>query len=146
MPVTGNDKFAYWKRPWHKWIVLTAGVLQLVFLWMNIREYNGISSAGILSASAWADFAAWKHLQCSINGILAVLLMGFFAIGVSAGTQKKARLAESVLMLLSASGWIAAGAVLHMFSSDGKGLVFILIFLLTLAASAYSFCKYKKAA
>ena len=55
-----DNGFTYWNRPWQKWAVLTAAVLQLLCLWMNIREYNSISAAGILSASQWAEYAAQK--------------------------------------------------------------------------------------
>lgn len=59
-----RDGFTYWKRPWHKWVILVAALLQLLCLWMNLQEYNRISDAGFLSASEWADYAAQKGLQC----------------------------------------------------------------------------------
>lgn len=100
-----QDGFTYWKRPWDKWLILAAALLELLSLWMNLQEYNRISAAGFLSASEWADYAAQKGLQCGLNGILATSFFGIFFIGAFVRSQRRARLAAGVLLLLLALAW-----------------------------------------
>lgn len=100
-----SESFRYWKRPRHKWFVLTAAILQLLCLWMNAQEYQKIAKAGILSASEWARFAAQKILQCGFNSLTAAIFLGIFLIGALARSQRAARLAEGWLMLGLAAAW-----------------------------------------
>ena len=65
-----RTEFIYWNRPWHKWVVLVATLLQLPGLWMNIQEYNNISKIEILSAAEWASYASQKYWQCAIRACL----------------------------------------------------------------------------
>ena len=51
-----TDGFSFWKRPVHKWFVLLAGLLNLLSLWLSIREYRRIAAAGILSPSQWSEY------------------------------------------------------------------------------------------
>ena len=62
-----SENFTYWKRPWHPWLILAAGILQLLCLWMNVREYGNVSGAGVLSDLEWERYAAQKGLQCVCN-------------------------------------------------------------------------------
>ena len=36
--------YTYWKKPWAKWCVLAAGLLQLLALWINLNDYRQVSS------------------------------------------------------------------------------------------------------
>ena len=139
-----DNGFTYWNRPWQKWAVLTAAVLQLLCLWMNIREYNSISAAGILSASQWAEYAAQKSFQCVLNGMVAAYFSGIFLIGILVHSQKAARLAEGILLLLLAFAWGAAGFALPLFSLNGRGIFGVLLLVLMLAGAAYGLWQYRK--
>lgn len=139
-----RDGFTYWKRPWDKWLILAAAILEILSLWMNLQEYNRISAAGFLSASEWADYAAQKGLQCGLNGILAASFFGIFLIGAFARSQRRARLAEGVLLLLLALAWGAVGAASHLALRNGQGFLWGLLLLLAFGAAAYKFWRYRK--
>lgn len=32
--------YSYWKKPWHKWVVLGAAILQIVALWWKIDDFR----------------------------------------------------------------------------------------------------------
>jgi len=139
-----QEGFSYWKRPWHKWLILAAAVLQLLCLWMNIQEYHSISAAGILSASQWADYAASKIWQCAMNGVMLTCFFGTFLIGVFVQSQRAARLAEGVLLLLLSFAWGAAGFALHLFSPDLRGLFGVLILLIAFGGAVYDLWRCRK--
>ena len=73
-----NDApFSYWKRPWHKWLILAAAVLQLLNLWLNLRQYRQVVAAGVFSAAEMASYAHDTALRCAFSGLLAAC---FFAV------------------------------------------------------------------
>lgn len=43
--------FQYWQWPGLRWLILGAGVLQLVSLAMQISDWQAIAGAGIFSAA-----------------------------------------------------------------------------------------------
>ncbi len=139
-----QDEFTYWKRSWHKWLILAVAIIQLLCLWMNIQEYNRIFTVGILSTSEWADYAASKNWQCAINGVMAGCFLGTFLIGIFAKSQRTARLAEGVLLLFLFFVCGTIGFTLHLFSLSGKGLVWILILLIAFGGAIHNFWQYRK--
>ena len=132
-----EDRYTYWKRPWHKWIILAAAVIQLLCLWMDIRKYRDISAAGVLSLSEWERFSAQQLFLCALNGLMAVCFLGIVSIGVLARSQKAARLAEGIFLLLLAAAWGAAGPALHLFSSNGKGIFWTFIWILMVGGAVF---------
>lgn len=52
--------YTYWKKPWAKWCVLAAGLLQLLALWINLNDYRQVSSVWdqIMSEDAWKSYAS----------------------------------------------------------------------------------------
>ncbi|MCI8400173.1 MAG: hypothetical protein HFF90_12390 [Oscillibacter sp.] len=139
-----RTNYAYWKRPWHKWIVFAAALIQLWPLWQNIREYHSISNMGILSASEWTTYALQKNWQCALNGFLFTMLLGCFLIGFFVRTQRESNLANGLLLLLLSLAWGAAGIVLHLLSSPGKALQWSFILLIGLGGAVYSLSSYRK--
>lgn len=139
-----QDGFSFWKRPWHKWLILAAAILQLLCLWMNMREYSDISAAGILSDSEWADYAASKIWECAMNGLLLSCFSGTFLIGIFVQSQRAAWLAEGVYLLLLSFAWGLTGFALHLFSPDRKGLFVVSILLIAVGGAVHSFYQYRK--
>jgi len=138
-----QDRFSYWKRPWQKWFVLIAAILQLLCLWMNIQEYKEISSIPIFSASELASFAASTKWQCAINGVLLGCFSGTFLIGIFAKSQRAARLAEGILLLALFVAWGAAGFVLRPFPPNMR-LFWALMLLIAFGGAIYSLWQYRK--
>ncbi len=139
-----SRKFMYWKRPWHKWVILAAAVLQLICLWLNFREYKNISASEIYSVSEWADYAVRKNLQCALNGLAAACFLGIFIIGDLAMSKGAARLAECGLLSVLAFAWGAAGLALNLFSMQGTRIYWGIILILIICGAVYSFLEYRK--
>lgn len=139
-----NPDCRYWRRPWHKWIILTVAILQLLFLWMEIREREELFTAGIFSAPTWESYAARSNFSCAVHGLTAALFLGVFLIGLLAGSRRSARLAEGLLLLLLALAWGTAGATLGLASQDGGKLLWAFFLLLTLGAGVYDLWKCRK--
>ena len=136
-----QKQFSYWKRPWGKWFALAGGILELLALWLNIREYNRIAAAGIFSPAAWTDYADGKIHLCVSNGILAALFLGSFLIGNLAQSQRSARRADGLLLLFLTP---VAGIALCLSSTEGSVVFWAVIMLACLGGAAYSFWKYRK--
>lgn len=139
-----SNGFTYWKRPWYQWLILAAAILQLLCLWMNLQEYRDLSAAGILSDHAWTGYASQRRLQCALNGVMAACFSGHFLIGILARSQRAARLAEGIFLLLLALAWGAAGLALQLFSPNGKGALCVLILVSALAGAVYSLLRCRK--
>lgn len=136
-----QEEFSYWKRPRAKWFVLAGGIIELLALWLNVREYNRVAAAGIFSPAAWADYADSKIHLCASNGILAILFLGSFLVGNLARSQRSARRAEGRLLLFTA---LAAGIVLCLSPAEGSAVFWAAVMLACLGGAAYSFWKYRK--
>lgn len=139
-----NPDCRYWRRPWHKWIILTVEILQLLFLWMEIREREELFTAGIFSAPTWESYAARSNFSCAVHGLTAALFLGVFLIGLLARSRRSARLAEGLLLLLLALAWGTAGATLGLASQDEGKLLWAFFLLLTLGAGVYGLWKCRK--
>lgn len=130
--------FTYWKRPWHKWLIITVAIAQLLCLWMNVQQYREISQAGILSPSEWESYAVQTLFQCALNGLAATGFLGIFLTGILAQNQKVARLAEGLLLLVLALILAVVGFALQLTSEGSIRIVWGLLLLLTLGGSVYT--------
>lgn len=141
--------FVYWKRTWQKWLILIAGLLQLMGLWLGLNEYQDAARVKdlLFSPAAWDGYAAQQSVQCAISGLSAAIFLGIFLIGMFARSLKSARRLEGVLLLVSASAWGIAGLVLPVTSRQTTTILWALFFLLLLAACVgrlYSCLKSRK--
>ena len=89
----GTQSYVYWKRPWAKWCLLVAGLLQLLALWMSLSDYWEVSSVWdhIMSEDAWKSYASQTILSCSIKAFTAALFFGILIVGGAARSEKAAR-------------------------------------------------------
>ena len=100
--------FTYWKRPWHKWLILAAAVLQLLSLWLDLRQYRQIVDARVFSAAEMASYTHDTALRCAFSGLMAACFFAALLIGLLARSKRAARMAEGVLLLalgLFTQGW-----------------------------------------
>ena len=69
----GTQSYAYWKKPWAKWCLLAAGLLQLLALWMSLSDYWEVSSIWnhIMSEDAWKSYVSQTILSCSVKALAA---------------------------------------------------------------------------
>ena len=139
-----HEEFTYWKRPWHKWLILVVAAFQLLSLWLHIQEYHEVISAGIFSSSILADYTSQKYFQCAISGLMTAIFFGTFIIGTIARNKRIALLSEGLLLLLISVAWGIAGIALGLFSRTIKGLLFWFILLVALGGVVYNFWRYRK--
>ena len=123
--------FTYWKRPWHKFIPLAAALLQLVSLWLNLRQYREVAAAGVFSAAEMTSYAHDTALRCTLSGFLAVCFFAVLLIGLFARSKRGARRAEGVLLLVLGLAWGTACGVLGLFTQGWDGFLCRLILGLT---------------
>ena len=134
-----SENFTYWKKPWQKWFIFNAAVLNLFALLHNIQEYRNIAMLGILSASEFSSYSASKYMQCASNGFIAVSFLAIFAIGFVAKNKKSAQLAEGIVLLVLSAAWVIAGIILDMLTTDGQRFYFGFVLILALGGAAHSF-------
>ena len=134
-----TNGFSFWKRPVHKWFVLLAGLLNLLSLWLSIREYRRIAAAGILSPSQWSEYTAQKHWQFALSGMLVLYFFGEFLLGYFVRCQRSAQLANGVLLLLLASLWGAAGFGMHLAVPGWREGLWLSLLILALICALSNF-------
>jgi len=129
-----SSAFSYWKRPWHRWVILIVGILQLVALWLHIQEYRNLAGVQerIFSAAEWEQIAAQQLMQCSISALMAAVFFSVLIIGHFSHSKRFARLADGILCVVVGLVWGAAGLLLPMRYSTGDTLLWLVILLLAL--------------
>ena len=133
-----SSAFSYWKRPWHRWVILVVGILQLVALWLHIQEYRNLADVQerVFSAAEWEQIAAQQLMQCSISALLAAVFFSVFIIGHFSRSKRSARLADGILCVVLGLAWGAAGLLLPMRYSTGDTVIWLVILLLALGGGA----------
>ena len=134
-----SENFTYWKKPWQKWFIFNAAVLNLFALLHNIQEYRNIAMLGILSPSEFASYSASKYMQCASNGFIAASFFAIFVIGFIAKSKKSARLAEGIVLLVLAAAWVIAGITFDILTTNGQRFYFGFVLILALGGAAHSF-------
>ena len=76
--------------------------------------------------------------------MMTACFSGIFLIGILVRSQKAARLAEGILLLLLAFAWGVEGVALPLFLLNGRGAFGVLFPVLMLAGAAYGFWQYRK--
>ena len=128
--------FTYWKRPWHKWLILAAAILQLLNLWLNLRQYRKVADAGVFSAAEMASYTHDAALQCAFCGLMAACFFAALLIGLFARSKQAARLAEGTLLLVLGLVWGILCGALGLFTQGLDGLLCRLILGLTFFGGA----------
>lgn len=138
--------YTYWKKPWAKWCVLAAGLLQLLALWINLNDYRQVSSVWdqIMSEDAWKSYASQTILSCSIKAFTAALFFGILIVGGAARSEKAARRGEGITLLLWAVLWGAARLCFPQLWYSGQKLFWWLLFITALVGGILSLCKSRK--
>ena len=67
-----NCNFSYWKKPWHKWMVLAVGAMQLPLLYTKIQDYKKIIKADIFSPQELSQYIMQQKFSCMVTILAAV--------------------------------------------------------------------------
>lgn len=120
--------FSYWKHPRLRWLWAGIALMQVGFLWRNVKEYTWVHREGILSAGAWQEYAADVWLRCALHGMCAALFGGVLLVGALAHSRRAARWGEHALLLVVALAWGVTGLL----SPPGNESVWAVLFVLLL--------------
>ena len=139
--------YIYWKKPWAKWCVLAAGLLQLLALWINLNDYRQVSSVWdqIMSEDAWKSYASNMLFNCSLNGFMVLLFFACLLNGSLARSERTARRNDGITLLLWAVLWGAARLCFpQLWYSGQKRFWWLLLLLMALGGWVFSLCKSRK--
>lgn len=140
-----TEKYTYWKRPWHKWLIFGVGILQLLALWMNISDLKEIAGVweriGLFgSAAEWEHYVAGQYLQCALNGLMAAIFLGNFIKGFLVKSKSESDLADIWFMAFYTVSWGILGVVLKLTIH----FTWRMLMILSLVLSIYSVMVYIK--
>lgn len=134
--------FSYWKKPWVKWLFLTAGLLQIPTAWGKLREYQLTAEASILSAEELKEYLFQQRFSCMINVMCVVLFLGLFLIDLLVHSKKSAHLSATLLFTVVASLYTVG---LFLWSSALPSLPLLYFFLCLLWGSVlFTFWQFLK--
>ena len=147
---TGKDQqpFTFWKRPWAKWLLLLAVFLQaisLTLLLQEYREYEGLYQRGILFSQTpdqWESYASRLRLRLALQGMLLLVCLDAFLMGLMVRSKQGLRLAEAISLLLLSAAWGAAGPALQLTAVPGHRTIWILFLLALAAVCGWSWIQY----
>lgn len=126
--------YTYWKKPWAKWCVLAAGLLQLLSLWIDLNGYRQVLSIWnhVMSDAAWMDYSSQAVQRCSVKALTAAVFFGILIVGRIARSEKAARWSEGILLLTLALLWGAAGLCFLTLRYGGHELLWWMLLLLAM--------------
>ena len=135
------DNYVGWKKSWHKWVVLTAGIVQLISFFVDVNEYREIANSGIFSDTAWEMYAMLKREQFSIKLLSAICLLIVFVIGIFAKDKITLKRAEIFALLSILIIWVVIGICFQLVSYDHSQILFGTFCLLIGGALAFILLK-----
>lgn len=139
-PERNENTYSYWKYPRHKWMVLTAAVVQLLLMAANLQNYQRLYTLRDFFGPDELDGRAESTLILALlSGLVAAMCLGELLIGALARGREDALWGKGLLLALIAGAWGVLGLALHLFSLSGWGLIALLMLALMLGCAGYSF-------
>ena len=139
-----NDNFTYWKKPGLKWVFLTAGILQGLFLYEKIKDYQIVIKAGIFSDEKLIQYMAQQKFSCLLSSIAILGFLGVFLIGSIAKSTRSAKLAEA-LLLIAMAAVIGIGSMAWGKSfTQVQLIVYLVLSILAMGTGLFTLIKYMK--
>lgn len=135
-----SEPFSYWKKPWHKWMVLGGAVLQMVALWLRIQDFIGVyqHKAALFSLSKWENYAHHQLMQFTLSGLLIIIFLGCFIIGFFARSNKSVHTSTGILLLFVTLVWGLAGFLMNAASQTSTMVLWGAILLVSLIGSIHA--------
>lgn len=103
--------FTYLKKPWAKWCFFAAGLLQILLIFENMKQFRSLEESGIYTPAQLSEYLMQYKFIYILLLSCAMLFLGVFLISIFARSKKSAKLATSIL-LFAASAIYTAGIVL----------------------------------
>jgi len=141
-----STDFSYWKKPWHKHILLLMVILEVIQLISGITDLRELKEAAVFSTEFMAEYELTQKARFALDGSMAAVFLAMLVIGETARSKASARLAEGIALTVWAVVWIAAGTVLGLFDLNaGIGVFGWVIALIALAGAAHSYWSWFRA-
>lgn len=137
-----NDKFTYWKKPWHKWALLVATVLQMIALYLKIQDFHKISRPKIrnelFGQAGWESYVADQYFQYALSILLICVCLSSFFIGLFARSKKAVDISMSTLLISITLLWGIVGFVIPVFPDKTNMIFWLIILIASFGVSIYT--------
>ena len=139
-----KENYIGWKNSWHKWIVLAAGIIQVIGFFTDVNEYRELSNTGIFSDTAWETYSMLSREKLSIKLLSAVCLLIVFIMVSFIKDKTTLNRAEVAALIVILIVWIVIGICFQLISYDHSQIIFGAFCLLIGGAIIYKLFKKKK--
>lgn len=143
-----NNEFVYWKKPWHRWMVLGAVVLQVIALYLKIHDFQQISRPEIrnqiFSQVGWETYAANQYFQYALLFMTICIFLYSFIIGFFVHSKKTLNVFMSILWIIVTLLWGIVGFVIPVFGNKTNMTIWLFILLISFAATVFSIRESRK--
>lgn len=137
-----NNEFVYWKKPWHRWMVLGAVVLQAIALYLKIQDFQKISRPEIrnqiFSQLGWETYVADQHFQFALSIMMICIFLYSFIIGFFVHSKKTLDVSMSILWIIVTLFWGIVGFVIPVFGDKTNMTIWLIILLISFVATIFS--------
>lgn len=137
-----NNEFVYWKKTWHRWMVLGAVVLQVIALYLKIHDFQQISRPEIrnqiFSQVGWETYAANQYFQYALIIMTICIFLYSFIIGFFVHSKKTLNVSMSILWIIVTLLWGIVGFAIPVFGNKTNMIIWLFILLISFAATVFS--------
>ncbi len=139
-------EFTYWRKPWHKWIVLALVVIEIVCVLHLWDEYRFVcdNATKLFAEEAFKAYQINQIFTMLLFSLCAFTFFACFVVGMFAKTRKAARLSEGVFFAVMAIAWIAASFVVPFIVPGGPRFRWGMLLVVLIGAAVYSYMESRK--
>lgn len=132
------------RRPWVRWLLLTAGVLELCTVWYGVNTWLELSAVAeqISSPDAWTAATAQTRLHWAVCAVMAFLCLFQFATWTLPQEEWRVARREGLCLCALALCWGGSALLFPLGALPTNRKVFWAVLLLaTAGGGAYSLWK-----
>ncbi len=142
------ESYTYWKKPWHKWLVLGAAILQTAVLWRRIDDFRTISRVEIrtelFSQAQWESYVTQQQFQFALSSMIIAIFLACFLIGSFVHSKKAADFATGILLIIFSLLWCMLGFLIPIFTQHAMTISWVVLFVAALGGGIYTIGKSRK--
>ena len=143
-----SESYTFWRKPWHKWLILAVAVLQMVGLWFQIQDYRAISQnevrTKLFSQSAWESYATQQHFHFAISSLIIGVVLFCFFLGFFAKSKKIAELSTGILLIVFSFIWCLISFFIPIFTEISMTIFWGVFLIILLVGGIHSIWQSKK--
>ena len=142
------ESYAYWKKPWHKWMVLGATILQIVALWWKVDGFRTISRIEIrtelFSQSQWESYVTQQQFQFALSSMIIAIFLASFFIGFFVHSKKMADFTTGILLIVLGLLWCMIGFLIPIFTQQAMTILWVVLLVVALGGGTHTIWKSRK--